>query len=258
MPTIDEALALARTGWRVLPLNGKIPRTAHGVKDATADPEQVAKWWAGGAQHNIGARVPGHLVVLDLDPRNGGTLAALEALNGGPLPDTLTAYSGRGDGGQHRYYRHPGGRLSQRLLPPGIDVKTETGYCVLPPSFHPATGKAYTWGSVTAAAALPPRLLELVRPPIPAAPPQRAAPPSGEAGAKLLAIRASRLADHVASAGEGQRNGLLFWATCQAHREGYPPDTFDLLEAAAVHAGLSVHEARATIESAHRTTGVGR
>lgn len=251
MPTIDDALVLAQAGWQLLPLRGKIPTTAHGVKDATADLEQVSRWWASGAKWNIGARVPGHLVVLDLDPRNGGTLAALEAANGGPLPDTLTAHSGRGDGGQHRYYRHPGGRLTQRHLPTGCDVKTSTGYCVLPPSLHPATGNPYTWGAVLTPAPFPPGLLDLVRPPAPVVPPlpQR----GGRSNADRLAQRAAHLVSHVAAAAEGQRNGRLYWAACQVHREGYPDATFAQLEAAAIYAGLSEAEARATVASAHRT-----
>lgn len=257
MPTIDDALALARAGWRLLPLRGKIPITAHGVKDATADPEQVARWWARGARHNIGARVPGHLVVLDLDPRNGGTLDVLERANGGPLPETMTVYSGRGDGGQHRYYRHPGGTLSQRRLPDGIDVKTQTGYCVMPPSIHDATGKPYAWGTMLTPAPFPEGLLRLVRPPAPR-PANHTSfrPRAGESdddAYERLRERATHLAAHVAGAAEGNRNARLFWAVCTAHREGYPPDTFALLERAAVHSGLSEAEARATLASAHTT-----
>ena len=251
MTTIDDALALAAAGWRVLPLRGKVPATAHGVKDASADPATVARWWADGAGWNIGARVPGHLVVLDLDPRNGGTLEALEAANGGPLPETMTVYSGRRDGGQHLYYRHPGGKLSASKLPPGIDVKTETGYCVVPPSRHPETGHSYEWGDTRAPAPFPTKLLTLVRPSEPKRQPLPTLP-SGSGGVERLAKRARYLAEHVAAAGEGQRNDRLYWAVCTAHREGYPPDTFELLEAAAVHAGLDEHEARQTVASAHR------
>lgn len=262
MPTIDEALVLARAGWRLLPLRGKIPVTKHGVNDATADPQQVAKWWANGARHNIGARVPGHLVVLDCDPRNGGTLDALEVANGAPLPETLTVHSGRGDGGRHLYYRHPGGRPTRRYLPAGIDVKTDTGYCVLPPSLHPDTQRPYTWGDVLTPAPLPPALLALVRPPAPQPaapmPPRRVS--GGDPQTRLLR-RAQHLAAHVAAAGRGQRNDRLHWAACQAHRNASeagapcPPEVFELLAQAALHAGLTEHETRATLASAHRTMG---
>lgn len=251
MATKDEALSLAAAGWQILPLRGKIPVTRHGVKDASSQLKHVAQWWAGQATHNVGARVPGHLVVLDLDPRNGGTLEVLETLNGGKLSPTLTVHSGRGDGGRHLYYRHPGGKLSARRLPDGIDVKTDTGYCVVPPSLHPETGQPYVWGEHPTPEPLPFELLTLLR----VEPPRQAqsfAVGSLE-GLDLLRIRAQHLAIHMASAAEGNRNGRLFWATCQAIRDGHPRETFDLLAAAAIAAGLSADEAWETIKSAQRT-----
>lgn len=104
MPSLNDALALAQGGWQVLPLRGKIPLTAHGMKDATTDPAQLERWWAGGAAHNIGIRVPSSLLVLDIDPQNSGSLAALTEVAGGSLPDTLTTISGRGTGGCHREF----------------------------------------------------------------------------------------------------------------------------------------------------------
>lgn len=243
MPTLEDALNLARAGWAVLPLNGKVPRTSHGVKDASADPEQVARWWRSGS-HNIGARVPGVLMVLDIDPQNGGSLEALEAAAGTLLPPTLTVHSGRGTGGQHRYYLHPGGPLSSTRLPEGIDVKTERGYCVMPPSLHPATGKPYHWERHRAAA-LPAEVVALLRPPAPRA---HASPSSSDA----LPKRALYLARYVERLAEGQRNAGLFWAACRAVEDRHPRETFDLLEAAAMVAGLDQHEAARTIASARR------
>ncbi len=63
----------------------------------------------------------------------------------GELPETRTAASGRGDGGRHFYYRASDARLTSRLLGAGLDVKTSAGYCVVPPSIHPDTGKPYVW-----------------------------------------------------------------------------------------------------------------
>ena len=84
--------------------------------------------------------------MLDSDPRHGGedNLVAFAAANGG-LPSTLTCFSGRGDGGRHRYCLHPGGELSGKRLPEGVDLKTHSGYTVIPPSLHPDTGKPYYW-----------------------------------------------------------------------------------------------------------------
>ncbi len=38
MSMLQEALHLAARGWSVVPLEGKVPRTRHGVYDATEDP----------------------------------------------------------------------------------------------------------------------------------------------------------------------------------------------------------------------------
>jgi len=166
---LTAALDLAAHGWAILPLAGKVPaipnphrdqparncrgtcgQPGHGVLDATTDPDTIHTWWAGpyrGA--NIGARVPAHLIVIDVDPRNGGTssLTAWEAKHG-QLPVTLSVWSGRGDGGRHLYWRRPPGPLSSRALPDGIDLKTSAGYCVMPPSIHPAGRRQpYRWSA---------------------------------------------------------------------------------------------------------------
>lgn len=170
------ALDYARRGWEVHPLKrgDKVPATRHGVLDATSDVGQVLDWWAG--RHvggNIGGRVPEGVVVVDTDPRNGGeeSLARLVAQYG-PLPQTLTHYSGRGDGGRHLFFQRPPGKLTAKRLGPGIDLKTHSGCVVLPPSIHPVTGKPYTrvGGPV---AALPEWFVELMRPPARAARPAR-------------------------------------------------------------------------------------
>jgi hypothetical protein len=185
MPSLADALELAARGWAVIPLDGKIPRTAHGVKDASTDPDQIRRWW-GSRDHNIGARVPASLMVLDVDPQNGGSFDALESAAGVALPPTLTVHSGRGTGGAHRYYLHPGGKLSSRRMTPGIDVKTDSGYCVVPPSLHPATGRPYRW-ELRDPVELPPAVVTLLRPLVASTPARRARTP--QTARALLAMR---------------------------------------------------------------------
>ena len=141
------AMEYAVNNWAVFPLRGKIPAIAggRGVLDATTDINTIAAWWGGRyAGCNIGARVPESMVVIDVDPRHGGldSIKQLER-DHGQIPETLTTVSGRGDGGVHLYFRRPSGKLSSRFLGPGIDVKTSTGYVVMPPSIHPDSGKPY-------------------------------------------------------------------------------------------------------------------
>ena len=173
------ALEYAANGWEVFPLSaGKLPyKGSHGVLDASSDLQKVAEYWSGIPQtntsgekwrglrsSNIGARIPEGLVVLDIDPRSGGleTWEALVKECGAAQLSTLTTLSGRGDGGQHRYYFAPPGKLSQARLNAwaakqgvgkkaeksglwisGIDLKTRGGYCLLPPSIHPKTNQPY-------------------------------------------------------------------------------------------------------------------
>jgi Bifunctional DNA primase/polymerase, N-terminal len=130
----EAALAYATAGYAVFPLRGKQPfgncRPASRVRPATDPtrhptvgmssamgythpPPTLAGWAAGGGrwpQANIGARVPANPLVVDLDPRHGGLgrLAELEREHG-PLPATRVSISGRGDGGQHRWFCTPAG-----------------------------------------------------------------------------------------------------------------------------------------------------
>ena len=161
------AVEYARHHWPVFPLRGKIPAIpgGRGVLDATTDIDTVIDWWSGryrGA--NIGGRVPESMIVLDIDPRHGGDLsiAVLEQFHA-PLPETLTTISGRGDGGEHLFYRRPPGKLSAKRLGSGIDLKTSSGYVVLAPSIHPDTGNPYR--RIDRPVAAPPEwLMKLLRP----------------------------------------------------------------------------------------------
>jgi hypothetical protein len=190
----------------------------------------------------IGAAVPLDLVVLDIDPRHGGSLEALKELVG-PMPTTLAAWSGRNDGGCHLYFQRPLGPLTSTRLPAGVDLKVGgKGYCILPPSRHPATGSAYRWGRHREPAILPDRLQELLAP---AKPIYR---PSAWGAPTVGLLR------RVAEASEGNRNNALFWAACRAGEDGILDQIEDQLLAAATSAGESEASARRTIASARRTT----
>src|SRR4029450_7633617 len=128
------ALELAAQGWAVFPCrwrgeNAKAPLTINGHLDASRDPNQIQRWWTRWPSAMIGASVPESLLVIDIDPRNGGDLAELESTTG-PLPATLTAWSGRNDGGQHLYYLRPPGVLTSTRLPEGIDLQVNK-YCIV-------------------------------------------------------------------------------------------------------------------------------
>lgn len=159
----DAALAYAAKGWRVIPCYGvndgtcgcgnptckspgKHPLIGSWPKNATTDPEQVREWWSRWRNANIGVATGegSGVFVLDLDgPAAVDELQRLEALHG-ELPRTVTARTGKGF---HYYFRFdPDRPLRNRTKIGGVtmDVRTEGGYVITPPSAH-ASGTRYEW-----------------------------------------------------------------------------------------------------------------
>lgn len=244
------ALELAARGWFVLPCrwegpNAKAPLTRHGHYEASRDVGTIAAWWARYPEALVGLAIPEHVLILDIDPRNGGNIEALESVVG-PLPSTLTAWSGRRDGGRHLYYLRPDRfRVSRDRIPRGIDVKTR-GYVIAPPSPHPSTGEPYWWGRGTFVAPLPPAASNALR----AAPaPARPSSLSRRGGG------IESLANWVGNLEPSKRNDGLFWACCRAFEGGYEVDS---LAVAAAAAGLPEDEIARTVQSARRTIGGSR
>lgn len=243
-PMLDAALQLAASGWSVFPCHedgpkAKAPYTKTGHLEAARDPDEIRYWWGRYPSAMIGAPVPSTLIVVDIDPRNGGSMEALERLVGA-LPETLTAWSGRGDGGRHLYFLRPPGTFTSTGLPAGVDLKVN-GYCILPPSIHPASGQPYRW-EVHEPVPLPARLLAKLRPPA----------LSHHAPGPVSVERGEPLVRHVLGLTEGERNRGLYWAACRAADDGILGALRADLLRAALSIGLSEREARRTIESAAR------
>lgn len=161
LPRLQAALDYAQQGLRVLPLHtivqggkcscgneacaspGKHPLTPHGVKDASCEEKVVRNWWQRWAFANVGIATGGGLVVIDIDPRHGGTLEALEEFvdtSDGTLVET-------GSGGWHLYFLYDSSislRNTTGQLGEGIDTRAADGYVVAPPSIHQAGG-TYRW-----------------------------------------------------------------------------------------------------------------
>ena len=180
-PTSPAAAAAqyAAWGWPVLPLHAptatgcscgqpdcaspaKHPRTRRGLRDASTARMQVIDWWARWPHANV-AIATGAIVVLDVDGDHGArSLSALEAEHG-PLPQTPWVSTARG---RHLYFLALGVDVgnSAGRLGPGLDVRGRSGYVVAPPSLH-HTGWRYRWNELDSGiAALPSRLVDLLRP----------------------------------------------------------------------------------------------
>ncbi len=145
MTPLEAALHYASWGWAVLPVvpNGKVPATQHGVRDATTDADQITAWWTQNPQFNIGiaAGASSGILVLDIDPRNGGDaswetwIAENGMADDGPLQ--LTA-----GGGEHHLFRYDPEVRSCKLRE-GIDLLADGRYFVAFPST--IEGRTYQW-----------------------------------------------------------------------------------------------------------------
>lgn len=156
---LTAALEYAAAGFRVFPLadGGKAPRTQHGFKEATTDPEQVRRWWTAYPNANIGLATGEtasgiFLTVIDTDFKPEKGVNGFETLfewqkEHGTLPATLTAKTG--GGGYHLYfftektYKSGANILGDSS---GVDVRSSGGYVVAPPSVH-KSGRRYEWQS---------------------------------------------------------------------------------------------------------------
>jgi len=122
---------------------GKHPRINAWQNQATTDRKTITRWWSMWPLANIALCTGVSCFALDIDPRHGGdeTLRDLEALHD-PLPPTPT--SNTGGGGWHRLFAMDGSIRNKINLAPGLDIRGEGGYIIVPPSLH-ASGQHYTW-----------------------------------------------------------------------------------------------------------------
>lgn len=159
----DVAEEYRGRGWSVVPVHsvgprgcncgrrdchspGKHPRVAWSqAAEEPADVLQIEAWWKQWPDANVGVvtgSVSG-IVVVDVDPRNGGDRSLLDLVaEYGDLPRTLTSRTG--GGGRHLWFAAPPWPLPSVELAPGVELKAEGGMVVAPPSIH-ASGETYRW-----------------------------------------------------------------------------------------------------------------
>lgn len=148
MTSLDAALSYLRLGWSVFPL---VPKTKQPAIPWA--PFQKARMGEGAAtslwsEHPdwgvaiVTGAISG-LVVIDVDPRNGGDFDDVVSRVEPFSDQIITAKTG--GGGAHIFCQHPGGHVPcGKMSLPGVDRKGDGGYIVAPPSIHPS-GEAYRW-----------------------------------------------------------------------------------------------------------------
>lgn len=246
-PSIEHeaALAYAKRGWAVIPLDGKIPFTLHGSKDATKDAALIDSWWTRYPFAAVGI-VTGPISgiwVLDADGEEG--LKSLKSLG----LDKGTPYVRTGGGGIHCFFDWTDGVAQKVRFLPGLDTRAENGYVVGPPSQH-KSGKRYEWGGVGKMptgilSPAPEALLALVRRPDPVQGPVE--PPRSLASSGLTPYGRKALDENfkaLALAAPGTRDDLrnsLAYSNGRLSAGGHcsREDAIEAIVAACVENGLT-------------------
>jgi hypothetical protein len=142
-PHLEQVLSLAKRGLKVFPLapHHKLPIKGFKWKElATDDEDQISEWFAQYYDCNWAVRTGAEskVFVLDVDDVAGrDSLSALLAR--GSLPATLMTHTGK-ELSFHLWFAYPSDVVilnSANNLGPGLDVRGQGGYVVVPPSIHP-------------------------------------------------------------------------------------------------------------------------
>ena len=254
---ILAALGYAKKGIPVFPCNReKRPITKNGFHSASTDPVLIKKWWKQNTTASIGIPTgdKSGVWVFDVDSYKPGVTEALDNIikANGPLPETKTQQTG--GGGLQYFFRYPGFKIPSRngYIAPGIDVKGDGGYVIIPPSGHPSGGQ-YKWIDERPSADAPQWLLDLVT----GEKPRKEAPQkpvNGNGSAYVLKALESECQNVLNALPDTNRNETLNKAAFSigqliAGGELYRGMAESSLFNAALSAGLSEPEIRKTLKS---------
>jgi hypothetical protein len=113
-----------------------------------ADDEAFDRWFPSNCSPNMGViagRASGNLLVIDLDDYKPGTGAGdwWTSVTSGIDRETWTQTTG--GGGRQVFFRLPPGvTISSHRTAMGVDIRSQGGFAMLPPSLH-LSGKEYAW-----------------------------------------------------------------------------------------------------------------
>jgi Bifunctional DNA primase/polymerase, N-terminal len=138
--------------------SAKHPRTARGFYDATADVDEIDKWWTMWPDATIGSPTPCALDIeakkSEQEPDGLATFRALLEEHGALAPRPPMSYTGSYDGARGVQLFFDAGPPT-RGLPGGIEIRGAASYTILPPSAH-FTGVRYEWRRPPTGPELPP------------------------------------------------------------------------------------------------------
>jgi hypothetical protein len=135
--SLQDAAVFLASQWPVFPCNAlKRPVVENGFYAATKDVEAARALFRrpGAALIGVPTGAGSDLVVVDFDIKRGVDGLAFLRDNEHRLPRTRRHRTA--SGGVHLLFRHPGGiiRNSAGALAPGVDVRGDGGYIIVPPS----------------------------------------------------------------------------------------------------------------------------
>ena len=137
----EWALNYANMGFRVFPVKKGTKGSSGGQllrswkDEASMDPAVIAKWWRTWPDADICIATGNGLIVIDLDVKgetDGTKSLFIWISDNGKMPDTAVVKTR--SGGQHHYYYVDGTFPNSRDFLPGIDIRSDGGYVVAPPS----------------------------------------------------------------------------------------------------------------------------
>jgi hypothetical protein len=169
-PRREQVLRLAKRGLKLFPITAhdKVPLKGFGWKQlATNDEQQLCDWFKQYPNCNwaVAMGSESKVFVLDVDGEAGRNSLDSLADQACVIPTTLITETGK-PLSYHFWFEYPcDGTVVQNSagkLAPGLDIRGQGGYAVVPPSIHP-NGTPYTFANESIPIAPAPQwLLELV------------------------------------------------------------------------------------------------
>lgn len=142
---VEAAKAYIKRGWSVIPIRPRDKKPLMAWKEFQtrfATPDELTEWFDG-TNNNIGivAGKISNLTIVDCDSQEAIDFFEQESAARGESTETYIVQTPKG---RHYYFQYvPGSNNFQAKKEwPGIDLRSEGGYVVAPPSIHPS-GKPY-------------------------------------------------------------------------------------------------------------------